>query len=80
MIRILQKASLTIKEVHYCSVCGKDYLMLPRALLSYPVQWLEIQVAKHAMPVALRHAMYPVSCLLYRHYFIVCEKPAGPAS
>jgi hypothetical protein len=49
-------------------------------LLIYPVQWVYVQFAKHAMPVALRHAMYPFSCLLYRHYFIVCEKPAGPAS
>ncbi len=80
MIRILQDAGFTIKEVRYCSVRGKDYLMLPLALLIYPVQWVYVQFAKHAMPLALRHAMYPFSCLLYRHYFIVCEKPAGPAS
>ncbi len=80
MIRILQDAGFTIKEVRYCSVRGKDYLMLPLALLIYPVQWVYVQFAKHAMPLALRHAMCPFSCLLYRHYFIVCEKPAGPAS
>ena len=80
MIRILQDAGFTIKEVRYCSVRGKDYLMLPLALLIYPVQWLEVQVAKHARPVASRHAMSPFSCLLYRRYFTICEKPAGPAS
>jgi hypothetical protein len=51
-------------------VRGKDYLMLPLALLIYPVQWVYVQFVKHAMPVALRHAMYPFSCLLYRHYFL----------
>ncbi len=74
------KSAMNLKEVRYCSVRGKDYLMLPLALLIYPVQWVYVQFAKHAMPLALRHAMYPFSCLLYRHYFIVCEKPAGPAS
>ena len=74
------KSAMNLKEVRYCSVRGKDYLMLPLALLSYPVQWLEVQVAKHATPVASRHAMSPFSCLLYRRYFTICEKPAGPAS
>jgi 2-polyprenyl-3-methyl-5-hydroxy-6-metoxy-1,4-benzoquinol methylase len=74
MTRILQDAGFTIKEIRYCSVRGKDYFMLPLAIIIYPIKFLYIQFAKHGMPVELRSRMYPFACLLYRHYFIVCEK------
>ncbi len=51
--------------------------MLPLAIIIYPIKFLYIQIAKHGMPVKLRHQMYPFACLLYRHYFIVCEKRAA---
>lgn len=76
MVRLLQDAGFKINEIRYASVRAKDYLMLPLALLVYPVQFIYMQFAKHRMPVALRHAMYPFSLLLYRHYLVVCEKPA----
>jgi 2-polyprenyl-3-methyl-5-hydroxy-6-metoxy-1,4-benzoquinol methylase len=76
LVRLLQDAGFKINEIRYASVRAKDYLMLPLALLVYPVQFIYMQFAKHRMPVALRHAMYPFSSLLYRHYLVVCEKPA----
>lgn len=76
MIRILQDAGFKVNEIRYASVRAKDYLMLPLAFLVYPVQFLYMQFTKNRMPVAMRHAMYPFSSLLYRHYFIVCDKPA----
>ncbi len=79
MVRLLQDAGFKINEIRYASVRAKDYLMLPLALLVYPVQLIYMQFAKHRMPVAMRHAMYPFSSLLYRHYLVVCEKPAESA-
>ena len=74
LVRLLQDAGFKINEIRYASVRPKDYLVLPLALLVYPVQFLYMQFAKNRMPVAMRHAMYPFRSLLYRHYFVACEK------
>jgi len=74
MIRILEDAGFKIKEIRYCAVRGKDYFMLPIAMLIYPIKFLYIQFAKHGMAVELRNKMYPFASLLHRHYFIVCER------
>jgi hypothetical protein len=79
MVRLLQDAGFKIKEIRYISARIKDYLMLPLALLVYPVQYIYMQFGKHRMPVAMRHTMYPFSSLLYRHYLVVCEKPIESA-
>lgn len=76
MVRILQDSGFGIREIRYVSLRPKDYLMLPLALLVYPVQFLYMQFAKTRMSVAMRHEMYPFRSLIYRHYIIVCEKVA----
>lgn len=74
MVRILLDAGFTVKEIRYVSMRPKDYMMLPLALLIYPVQFLYMLFSKHSMPMKMRLAMYPFSALLYRHYMLVCEK------
>lgn len=76
MLRILQDAGFRIKEIRYVSLKPKDWLMLPLALLVYPVQFLYIQFNRSKMPRAQRHATYPFRSLLWRHYIVVCEKVA----
>lgn len=76
MVRILQDSGFRIREIRYVSVKKKDYLMLPLALLVYPVQFLYMQLRRSGMPVAMRNAMYPFRSLIFRHYIIVCEKVA----
>lgn len=76
MVRILQDSGFRIREIRYVSVKKKDYLMLPFALLVYPIQFLYMQFRKSGMPVAMRHAMYPFRSLIFRHYIIFCEKGA----
>ena len=74
MVRILQDSGFRIREIRYVSVKKKDYLMLPLALLVYPIQFLYMRFRRSGMPVAMRHAMYPFRSLIFRHYIIFCEK------
>lgn len=74
LMRILEDAGFKVREVRYVSMKPKDWLMLPLALLVYPVQFLYLHLARSGMPRAQRQAMYPFGALLYRHYYMVCEK------
>ncbi len=76
MVRILQDAGFRIKEIKYVSHRAKDWLMLPLAMLVYPIQFLYIQFSRSKMPLSQRHSLYPFRSLLLRHYLIVCEKVA----
>lgn len=77
MIRLLRDAGFTVREKpRYVSIERRNWLMLPFALLVYPVQWLYIHLARNPMPVAEKRGMYPFRSLLCRHYILVCEKPA----
>ena len=77
MVRILQDAGFKIREIRYVSLRLKDWLMLPLALLVYPIQFLYMRFTRTKMPIAMRHEMYPFRSLLCRHYIIVCEKLAA---
>jgi SAM-dependent methyltransferase len=77
MVRILQDAEFKIREIRYTSLRWKDWLMLPLALLVYPIQFLYMRFTRTKMPIAMRHEMYPFRSLLCRHYIIVCEKLAA---
>ncbi len=74
MIRILGDAGFHIREVRYVSMKTKDWMMLPLALLVYPIQWLYVRFARTTMPLEERHRAYPFRSLLCRHYLIITEK------
>ena len=77
MLRILQDAGFRIREVRYVSLRPKDWLMLPLALLVYPIQFFYIYFNRSKMPLTERRALYPFRSLLCRHYIIVCQKAAA---
>lgn len=74
LVRILEDAGFEVRKIQYVSIRAKDFLFLPLALMLYPLQFLYMQFTKNAMPVRTRHALYPFSSLLYRHYVVVCGK------
>lgn len=74
MVRILQDAGFRIQEIRYVSLRWKDWLLLPLAVLIYPIQLLHMKKTSPSKPNTLLHEMYPFRALLSRHYIIVCEK------
>lgn len=74
MLRILQEAGFRIREVRYVSLLPKDWLMLPVALLVYPIQFLYMNLSRSRIPWKDQRAIYPFRSLLCRHYIIVCQK------
>lgn len=74
MLRILRDAGFEIREVRYVSLLPKDWLMLPLALIVYPIQFLYMNLTRSKMPLDERRNMYPFRSLLCRHYLIVCQK------
>jgi 2-polyprenyl-3-methyl-5-hydroxy-6-metoxy-1,4-benzoquinol methylase len=74
LIRILRDAGFTIRKLDYVSVRPKDWLLLPLALLIYPIQAVYIRLTRNSMTLAEKYSMYPFRSLLYRHYIIVCDK------
>ena len=77
MVRILQDAGFRIREVKYVSVKPKDWMLLPLALLVYPIQRLYTRFCRSSMRLFERSALYPFRSLIYRHYLIICEKVAA---
>ncbi|OYZ13516.1 MAG: hypothetical protein B7X65_23400 [Polaromonas sp. 39-63-25] len=76
LLRILQDAGFETREVRYTSLLFKDWLMLPLALLVYPIQLVYMTLSRSEMPLAERRVMYPFRSLLCRHYIVVCQKSA----
>ncbi|MDP3653304.1 MAG: class I SAM-dependent methyltransferase [Rhodoferax sp.] len=74
MLRILQDAGFRIREVRYVSLLPKDWLMLPLALLVYPIQFLYMNLSRSRIPWREQRAIYPFRSLLCRHYIIFCQK------
>ncbi|HZM05972.1 MAG TPA: methyltransferase domain-containing protein [Candidatus Saccharimonadales bacterium] len=73
-VRNLEDSGFKIKEIKYIPVLPKDLLLLPLALLIYPIQSLYICMRKTAMPLWKRRMMYPFVSLLSRHYLIISER------
>ncbi len=74
MLRILQETGFQIQEVRYVSLLPKDWLMLPLALLVYPIQFLYMNLSRSRIPWKEQRTIYPFRSLLCRHYIIVCQK------
>lgn len=74
MLRILEETGFQIREVQYVSLLPKDWLMLPLALLVYPIQFLYMNLSRSRIPWRVQRAIYPFRSLLCRHYIIACQK------
>ncbi len=74
MIRILRDAGFQIQGIRYVALRWKDWLVLPIALLIYPIQFLHMRNTHSSIPTQLLLAMYPFRSLMSRHYIIVCKK------
>lgn len=77
MVRILQDAEFRVREVKYVSVKPKDWLLLPLALLVYPIQRLYIRFCRSSMSLLERNVLWPFRSLIYSYDLIICEKVAG---
>lgn len=74
LMRILTMAGFRIRRLQYVSAGWKDWLLLPLALLVYPLQLLYIRLTRNPMPLPQKHRMYPFRSLLCSHYVVVCDK------
>lgn len=74
LLRILRDAGFKVRRLDYVSIEPKDWLLLPVALLIYPIQLAYIRLTRNEMPLAEKLSMYPFRSLLCRHYIIVCDK------
>lgn len=80
LFRILRDAGFTIRKLDYLSIERRNWLLLPLALLIYPLQMAYIQITRNPMSLAEKRWMYPFRSLLCRHYIVVCEKAPPSAS
>ena len=74
LVRNLEDAGFKVKDVRYVPIIPKDFLLLPLALVVFPIQMLYIHLSKTAMPLGKRRMMYPFAQLLSRHYLIIAER------
>ena len=74
LMRILTMAGFRVRRLQYVSAGWKDWLLLPLALLVYPLQLLYIRLTRNPMPLSQKHRMYPFRSLLCSHYVVVCDK------
>ena len=77
IVKMLRSAGFEIREVTYLHSRWTDWLLLPLALLVYPIQYLYLLIAKSKMPISERVMYYPFRSMFCRHYIMVCEKIAG---
>jgi 2-polyprenyl-3-methyl-5-hydroxy-6-metoxy-1,4-benzoquinol methylase len=73
LVRVLEDAGFTVKEIRYVPVRSKDWLLLPLALALYPIQWAYARLSRTKLPLRMRQEMYPFASLLSRHYLIIAE-------
>lgn len=76
MVRLLRDAGFRVAAPKYVSIERRNWVLLPLALLLYPLQALYARRSRNAMPLAEKQSMYPFRSLLCRHYVLRCEKPA----
>jgi SAM-dependent methyltransferase len=74
LLRILGMAGFRVHRVQYVSTGWKDWLLLPLALLVYPVQWLYIRLTRNPTPLEQKRRLYPFSSLVCPHYVVFCDK------
>ncbi len=74
MVRILQDAGFHIQGIRYVALRWKDWLVLPLALIIYPIQLLHMKKTSPSKSNTLFQKMYPFRSLMSRHYIIVCKK------
>lgn len=75
LIRIISVNGIEIESVKYTSFYKRDLMLLPIAILLYPIQWLHLQKYRTRETAALITMMYPFKQFLFRHYIIVARKP-----
>ena len=76
LLRVLDMAGFRLRRLEYVSSGWKDWLLLPLALLVYPVQQLYIRLTRNPMSLAQKRHMYPFKSLLCSHYVVFCDKVA----
>jgi cyclopropane fatty-acyl-phospholipid synthase-like methyltransferase len=76
LLRILNMAGFHVRQLQYVSAGWKDWLLLPLALMVFPVQSLYIQLTRNPTPLAQKRRMYPFKSLLCSHYMVFCDKVA----
>ncbi|MGF6528228.1 hypothetical protein ABID77_003540 [Variovorax sp. PvP013] len=78
LLRILAMAGFRLRELRYVSAGWRDWLLLPLALLVYPVQSLYVRLTRNPTPLAQKRRLYPFRSLLCSHYVVVCDKTTVP--
>ena len=76
LLRVLDMAGFRLRRLEYVSSGWKDWLLLPLALMVYPVQRLYIRLTRNPMSLAQKRYMYPFKSLLCSHYVVFCDKVA----
>jgi ubiquinone/menaquinone biosynthesis C-methylase UbiE len=70
----LRRQDFEVLDVKYTSIYNEDWLLLPFALLLYPLFWLYLMTAKGSMSRKQREMFFPFTSLLARHYVIAARK------
>lgn len=74
LIKILSENKLEILKIKYTSLYSEDFLLLPFALLIYPLQYFYLNNKYRNFDKRLRKMVYPFMSLLCRHYIIYATK------
>jgi hypothetical protein len=74
LLRLLQMAGFRVRRLQYVSAGWKDWLLLPLALVVYPLQSLYIRLTRNPMSLKHKRHMYPFRSLLCSHYVVYCDK------
>lgn len=80
LMRMLSEAGFRVREVRYMASGLGDWLWLPFALLTYPMQLLCIRLTRNPMAVWQKRRMYPFGSLLCSHYLVICDRSLDHAS
>lgn len=74
LVRLLRNSEIEIEKIIYTSSYLKDLILLPFALLAYPLQYLSLSRRKSGLPKSLIFSMYPFKQMFCTHYIIVGKK------
>ncbi|RZK24504.1 MAG: class I SAM-dependent methyltransferase [Hymenobacter sp.] len=76
LCRLLRTHGVAIEQIAYTSFYRKDLLLLPLALLIYPIQKYYLRRLPTQLPPELIAQMYPFKGLFGKHYIITGRKAA----
>lgn len=72
--RLLSKCGIKIRKVFYTSFFTEDIVLIPLALLLYPLQFLYLKTRNNSISFSERKMLFPFKSLLFRHYVVIGQK------